>query len=64
MVNVSDEIARPSSGLVNAIEELAHDLHPEAFSTPGARYAPGLQKSAREFAMTAVCGEELAACAR
>src|SRR5215472_4132664 len=64
IVNVSDEIARPSAGLVNAIEELAHDLHPEAFSGPGARYAPGLQKSAPEFEVTAVCGEEHAACAR
>lgn len=64
IVSVSDEIARPSAGLVNAIEELAHDLHQEAFSGPGARYAPDLQKSAPEFVVIAVCGEEHAACAR
>jgi hypothetical protein len=29
---VSDEIDRPSPGLVDAIEQLAHDLHPEAFT--------------------------------
>jgi len=28
----TDEIARPSSGLVDAIEQLARKLHPELFS--------------------------------
>jgi iron complex transport system substrate-binding protein len=32
VVTVSDEIDRPSPGLVDAIEQLAHDLHPEAFT--------------------------------
>jgi iron complex transport system substrate-binding protein len=31
VITVSDEIDRPSPGLVDAIEQLAHDLHPEAF---------------------------------
>ncbi len=30
---VSDEMARPSPGMIGAIEDLARDLHPEAFST-------------------------------
>ena len=40
VVNVSDEIARPSPGLVDAIEELARDVHPEAFSIRAANSAP------------------------
>lgn len=31
IVTVSDKFDRPSPGLVDAIEQLAHDLHPEAF---------------------------------
>jgi len=32
VVVVSDEMARPSPGMIGAIEELARELHPEAFS--------------------------------
>jgi iron complex transport system substrate-binding protein len=32
VVNVDEEALRPSPGLVDAIEELAHALHPEAFA--------------------------------
>jgi len=32
VVNVSEEAIRPSPGLVDAIEQLAHELHPEAFA--------------------------------
>jgi iron complex transport system substrate-binding protein len=32
VVNVSEEIDRPAPGLIDAIEELAHKLHPDAFS--------------------------------
>ncbi len=32
VVNLSEEATRPSPGLVDAIEQLAHDLHPEAFA--------------------------------
>jgi iron complex transport system substrate-binding protein len=32
VVNVSEEAVRPSPGLVDAIEELAHELHPDVFS--------------------------------
>jgi len=36
----SDEFTRPSPGLVDAIEALARELHPEAFSTSAAALAP------------------------
>jgi len=32
VVNLSEEAIRPSPGLVDAIEQLAHDVHPEAFT--------------------------------
>jgi len=32
VVNVSEEVVRPSPGLVDAIEQLARDVHPEAFA--------------------------------
>lgn len=35
VANVSEEIIRPSPGLVDAIEQLAHDLHPEVFAANG-----------------------------
>ena len=40
VVMASDEFTRPSPGLVGAIESLAHDLHPEVFSTSAALPAP------------------------
>ena len=36
VVDVSEEAVRPSPGLVDAIEQLAHKLHPEAFSAENA----------------------------
>jgi iron complex transport system substrate-binding protein len=63
VVTISDEIARPSVGLVNAIEELARDVHPEAFSSSGARVAPGA-KNREQAGNVRDCREELAACAR
>jgi iron complex transport system substrate-binding protein len=33
VVNLNEEAIRPSPGLVDAIEQLAHDVHPEAFAT-------------------------------
>jgi ABC-type Fe3+-hydroxamate transport system substrate-binding protein len=37
VVNASEEIDRPAPGLIDAIEELAHELHPEAFAGENAR---------------------------
>jgi iron complex transport system substrate-binding protein len=31
VISLSEEVARPSPGLVDAIEQLAHELHPELF---------------------------------
>ena len=62
VVNISDEIARPSSGLVNAIEELAHDVHPEAFSASAGHTVPQAQRQP-DLSRSPACGEESAACA-
>jgi cobalamin transport system substrate-binding protein len=35
VVNASEEALRPSPGLVDAIEQLAHELHPHAFGEQG-----------------------------
>jgi cobalamin transport system substrate-binding protein len=35
VAEVSDEMARPSPGMITAIEDLARQLHPEAFSAQG-----------------------------
>jgi ABC-type Fe3+-hydroxamate transport system substrate-binding protein len=40
VVMASDEFTRPAPGLVDAIEALAHELHPEAFSTSATELAP------------------------
>jgi iron complex transport system substrate-binding protein len=62
VVNISDEIARPSSGLVNAIEELARDVHPEAFPASGAHTVPPTQTQP-DISRSPACREESAACA-
>jgi cobalamin transport system substrate-binding protein len=49
VVDVSEEAVRPSPGLVDAIEDLAHELHPEVFAEKSEmrdskiemRFAPG-----------------------
>jgi iron complex transport system substrate-binding protein len=42
VVMASDEFTRPAPGLVDAIEALAHELHPEVFSSSAAGLAPNL----------------------
>jgi iron complex transport system substrate-binding protein len=44
VVMASDEFTRPSPGLVDAIEALAHELHPDAFSTSAAKLAPNFSQ--------------------
>lgn len=61
VVNVNQEIVRPSPGLVDVIEQLAHDVHPEAF--PGAQRTPRGQNS-ELVAMQPNCAEGLVTCAR
>ena len=65
VLDISDEIARPSTGLVDAIEELARDVHPEVFSGLG-RAARRLPQSEDrpETSQVPACREEGAACAR
>jgi iron complex transport system substrate-binding protein len=41
VVNVSEEVVRPSPGLVDVIEQLAHDVHPEAFAADEGRKSRG-----------------------
>jgi iron complex transport system substrate-binding protein len=59
VVNVSEEIDRPAPGLIDAIEELAHKLHPEAF--PGDNSS--VMNRAPFDAHSNLC-EEAPACAR
>jgi len=44
---ISDEIDRPDPGLIDAIEQLAHELHPDAFK-PDAAPAGSSSKASRE----------------
>jgi iron complex transport system substrate-binding protein len=63
VINVSVEAIRPSPGLVDAIEQLAHDLHPEAFA--GKREARTWKFEARVMPATpGEIGEECGQCAR
>ncbi|MDR3721978.1 MAG: ABC transporter substrate-binding protein [Candidatus Acidoferrales bacterium] len=41
VVNVSEEVVRPSPGLVDVIEQLARDVHPEAFAADEGRRSRG-----------------------
>jgi iron complex transport system substrate-binding protein len=60
---LTDEIARPSAGLVDAIEQLARKLHPDAFSRQN---GPNSLKESggRQYAAVATTNEECAPCAR
>jgi iron complex transport system substrate-binding protein len=63
VLDISDEIARPSPGLIDAIEELARDVHPEVFSGAAVTYhlpqMENQQKVSRMLGFVQVC-----ACAR
>jgi iron complex transport system substrate-binding protein len=61
VVVLSDEVARPSPGLVDAIEQLAHELHPEVFGAQNER--PTLL-FATGASVLPVARMECAACAR
>jgi ABC-type Fe3+-hydroxamate transport system substrate-binding protein len=61
VVNIDEAIVRPSPGLVDAIEHLARELHPEVF--------PGAQETLREqgnklLAVQLGCRERLTTCGR
>ena len=62
VVVVSDEIARPSPGMVEAIEQLARELHPDAFSTQsGGRSSDDARRQLTRFF---AAGEDCVSCAR
>ena len=62
VVNISEEIERPSPGLVDVIEQLARDVHPEAFAAT--TEIPGLAQGETSTTTPAGCGERLDRCAR
>jgi iron complex transport system substrate-binding protein len=63
VINVSVEAIRPSPGLVDAIEQLAHDVHPEAFAEK--RETRNTKFATRLAPMTiGKIGEECSQCAR
>ena len=49
----SDEFTRPSPGLVDAIEALAQELHPEAFAPKAENNKMKMENGARFYAATA-----------
>ena len=64
---ISDAVVRPAPRIVSAIEELARELHPEAFAAPPAREksAPGANAADLfEFPLTPYALNREAACAR
>jgi iron complex transport system substrate-binding protein len=54
VVMASDEVTRPSPGLVDAIESLAHDLHPEVFAPKAENRKATMENGARFYAVTAM----------
>jgi len=65
VIDISEEVSRPSPGLVDAIEELARKLHPDAFAKNGrARTEAGAGQFA--FAADSIRGvaQEHSSCAR
>jgi iron complex transport system substrate-binding protein len=70
VVNVSVEAIRPSPGLVDAIEQLAHEVHPEAFAEKGETGNRKLETRNAKIETEAMTearrenGEECSQCAR
>jgi iron complex transport system substrate-binding protein len=60
VVMASDEFTRPSPGLVDAIESLAHELHPEAFPAKADNGKVKTENGARFYAAAAT--ESLKGC--
>jgi len=64
VVLVSDEISRPSPGLVDAIEQLAREVHPEVFASQSREFQEASRRAADRTAFSAVPLKECARCAR
>jgi iron complex transport system substrate-binding protein len=60
---IGDGVDRPSPGLIDAIEQLAHVLHPDAFKEKGENGKVDMENGLRLHATVAV-REELSQCAR
>lgn len=56
VVMASDEFTRPSPGLVDAIESLAHELNPEAFAPKAENSKMKMENGVRFYAATAAAG--------
>src|SRR5580698_3751934 len=56
VVMASDEFTRPSPGLVDAIESLAHELHPGAFAPKAENSKMKMENGACFYAATAAAG--------
>ena len=64
VVDVSEEAVRPSPGLVDAIEQLARELHPEAFAlNSGGRDLVGGARVQWEMVASACTKKECVSCA-
>jgi iron complex transport system substrate-binding protein len=63
VLEISDEIARPSPGLVDAIEQLARNVHSEAFRGPGAHDTP-VPENREQISRMLPSAEECTACIR
>jgi len=63
VVIVSDEISRPSPGLVDAIEQLAREVHPEVFG-PQSEMRKTADGVSNQFALSSGRIKECARCAR
>jgi len=62
VVMASDEFTRPSPGLVDAIEALAHELHPEAFAPKAENGKVRMEDSARFYATATAAAESWRGC--
>ena len=67
VVVASDEIARPSPGMIKAIEDLAQELHPEALSPQGAKQSTNrksLSDLTGQFSKVQAAEKECFSCGR
>jgi iron complex transport system substrate-binding protein len=64
VVIASDEMDRPSPGLIGAIEQLAHDFHPEVFGAKPPENGKVKIENGRYFATVPQSMKERNACAR
>jgi len=64
VVNLSEESIRPSPGLIDAVEQLAHEIHPQAFSEKSEIRNTKLETRRLSFSLAGEAGSECDSCAR